>query len=157
MQYRQDYYIKETKHIIIQSKFFFFFIGRELTTWPASNCLQIMICSCAMPSNCVWLQIIFCSCVKETVLFFFLRSLFLENGRLLRFPRIFIKKQTRWSNDKAIIELGYREVSWFVSVSQINYLPQPSASAIIDLLATDKSRYFAQPRPIIVKCLVVKE
>ena len=24
---------------------------------------------------------------------------------------------------------------------------------IIDLLATDKSRYFAQPRPIIVKCL----
>ena len=114
MQYRQDYYIKETKHIIIQSKFFFFFIGRELTTWPASNCLQIMICSCAMPSNCVWLQIIFCSCVKETVLFFFLRSLFLENGKLLRFPRIFIKKQTRWSNDKAVIELiiaKYRDLS----------------------------------------------
>ena len=32
------------------------------------------------------------------------------------------------------------------------YLPQPSASAwqIIDLLATDKSQYFAQPHPIIV-------
>ena len=28
---------------------------------------------------------------------------------------------------------------------------------IIDLLATDKSRYFAQPRPIIVKCLVAKK
>ena len=27
---------------------------------------------------------------------------------------------------------------------------------IIDLLATDKSRYFAQPRPIIVKYLVIK-
>ena len=52
-----------------------------------------------------------------------------ENGRPLRFPRIFIKKQTRWSNDKTIIELGYRKISWFVSVSQINYLPQPSASA----------------------------
>ena len=40
-----------------------------------------------------------------------------------------LKKQTRWSNDKRIIELGYCKISWFVSVSQINYLPQPSASA----------------------------
>ena len=36
---------------------------------------------------------------------------------------------------------------WFM---QINYLPQLSSSAnIIDLRATDKSRYFAQPLPII--------
>ena len=36
--------------------------------------------------------------------------------------------------------------------SIIYYLPQPSALArqIIDLLATDKSQYFAQPGPIIV-------
>ena len=34
------------------------------------------------------------------------------------------KKKTRWSYDKTIIELGYRKISWFVSVSQINYLPQ---------------------------------
>ena len=62
-----------------------------------------------------------------------------------------LKKQTRWSNIKTITELGYRKISWFVSVSQINHLPQPSASANnIDLLATDKSQYFAQPRPIIV-------
>ena len=115
--------------IIIRSKFFFLFIGREPTTWLANNCLQIMVCSCAMPSNSVWLQIIFCSCVKETVLFSFLRSLLRENGRSLRFPRIFIKKQTRWSNAKTIIEPGYRKTSWFVSVSQINCLPQPSASA----------------------------
>ena len=66
--------------------------GREPTTWPANNCLQIMVCSCAMPSNCVWLQIIFCTCVKETVLFSFLRSLLSENGRSPRFPKIFIKK-----------------------------------------------------------------
>ena len=81
-----------TIRIIIQSKFFFLFIGREPTTWPANNCLQIMVCSCAMPSNCVWLQIIFCTCVKETVFFSFLRSLLRENGRSLRLPRIFIKK-----------------------------------------------------------------
>ena len=78
--------------IIIRSKFFFLFIGREPTTWPANNCLQIMVCSCAMPSNCVLLQIIFCSCVKETLLFSFFRSLLRENGRSLRFARIFIKK-----------------------------------------------------------------
>ena len=108
--------------IIIRSKFFFLFIGREPTTWPANNCLQIMVCSCAMLSISVWLQIIFCSCVKETVLFSFLRSLLRENSRSLRFPRIFIKKkQTRWSNDKTITELGYRKIWWFVSVSQINY------------------------------------
>ena len=43
----------------------------------------------------VWLQMIFCTCVKETVLFSFLWSPLRENGRSLRFPRIFIKnKQT---------------------------------------------------------------
>ena len=101
---------------------FSLFIGRQPTTWPANNCIQIMVCSCAMPSNCVWMQIIFCTCVKETVLFSFLRSLLRENGRSLRFPMIFIKKTNRLSNDKTIIELGYRKISWFVSVSQINYL-----------------------------------
>ena len=104
---------------------FFLFIGRQPTTWTSNNCLQIMSCSCAMLSNCVWLQIIFCSCVNETT-----RDRYCMNkGKSLRFPKIFIKKQTWWSNDKTIIELGYRKISWFVSVSQINYLPQPSASA----------------------------
>ena len=47
-----------------------------------------------------------------------------------------------------IIELGYRKISWFVSVAQINYLPQPSALANnnFDLLATDKSRYHKIPK-----------
>ena len=120
------YYVR--LFIIIQSKFFFLFIGREPTTWPVNNCLQIMVCSCAMPSNCVWLQIIFWTCLKETVLFSFLWSLLRENGRSLCLPRIFIKQQTRWSNDKTIIELRYCKILWFVSVSQINY-------SIIDLLA----------------------
>ena len=62
--------------------------------------------------------------------------------RANRFPKIlFIKKQTQWSNDKTIIELSYRQISWFVSVSQINYF----ASAF----SFGKSRYFTQPRPII--------
>ena len=107
-----------TKQIIIRCKFFFLFIGREPTTWPANNCLQIMVCSCAMSSNCVWLQIIFCSCVNETT-----RDRYCMNkGKSLRFPKIFIKKQTWWSNDKTIMELSYRKISWFVSVSQINLL-----------------------------------
>ena len=66
--------------------------------------LQIMVCSCAMLSNCVWLQIIFCSCVNDTALFSFLRSLLRENGRSHRFQKIFLKKQTRRSNDKTIIQ-----------------------------------------------------
>ena len=50
--------------------------------------------------------------------FSFLWSLLRENGRSLRFLKIFLKKQTQWLNDKTIIELGYRKISWFVSVSQ---------------------------------------
>ena len=52
-----------------------------------------MVCSCAMSSNCVWLQIIFCSYVKESTLFSFLRSLLRENGWSLRFPRISLKNK----------------------------------------------------------------
>ena len=118
--------------------------------WPRDHHLQMtacLVCSCATSSNCVWLQIIFCSCVKETTPFSFLLSLLGENGS---FPRIFIKKQPRWLNDKTIIELGYLKISWYVSVSQINYLPKPKAAR-----NTDKSWYFAQPRPIIVNCDII--
>ena len=80
------------KVIIIRCKFFFLCIGREPNTRPANNCLQIMVCSCTMSSNFVSLQIIFCSCVNETTLFSFLRSLLRENGRSLRFPKIFLTK-----------------------------------------------------------------
>ena len=55
-------------------------------------------------SNCVLLQIMFCSYVNETTLFSFLpiSTPVSENGRSLRFPNIFIKKQTWWSNDKTV-------------------------------------------------------
>ena len=54
--------------IIIRCKSFFVFIGREPTTWPANNCLQIMVFSCAMSSNFVWRQINFYPCVNDTKL-----------------------------------------------------------------------------------------
>ena len=93
---------------------------------------------------------VFCSCVKETVLFSFLRSL-CENGRSLRFPRIFIKKNKL--DDRMIKQLlnsviaKYRDLS--VSRRSIICLSL-RIRQIIDLLASDKSRYFAQPCPIIV-------
>ena len=85
------------KMITILCKCFFLFIGQEpATTWPANNCLRIMVCSCAMSFSYFWLQILFCSCINETMLFSFLWSRLHENGRLLRFPKIFLKEQTRW-------------------------------------------------------------
>ena len=89
----------------------------------------IMVCSCAMLSNCVWLQTIFCTCVKETVLFSFLQSLLLKMADRFASRGYSLNRQTRWSNDKTIIELSYCKISWFASVSHVNYLPLPSASA----------------------------
>ena len=88
--------------------------------------LQIMVCSCVVPSKRVLLQIIFCSCVIGTTF---------SGGKwqiasLSCREVIKIWKQSWWSNDKTIIELGYHKISWFARVSQINYsVPQPSASA----------------------------
>lgn len=42
------------KTIIIRSSFSSFFVGREPTTWPAINFLQITVCSCVIPSKCVF-------------------------------------------------------------------------------------------------------
>ena len=140
--------------LIIWSKCFFLFIGREPTTWPANNCLQIMVCSCAMPFNSVWLQIIFCSCVKETVLFSLLRSLLHENGRSLRFPRIFTNKNKL--GDQIIKQLLNSVIAKYcdLSVSCRSIICLSLwLRQIIDLLTTDKSQYFAQPRPIIINCL----
>ena len=123
--------IKAINIIIIWSKFFFLFIGQETTTWPANNCLQIIVCSCTMPSNSVWLQIIFFWCVKETVLFSLLRSL------LHRMIKQFLNSVIAKYHDLSVSRRSIICLSL--------WLPQ-----IIDLLATEKSQYFAQPRPIIV-------
>ena len=50
----------------------------------------IKVCSCVTSSNWrVWLQMIFCSCKNETMLFSSLGSLMCENGRSLCFPKRF--------------------------------------------------------------------
>ena len=115
--------------IIISCKFFFLFIGRELTTWPADNCLQIMVCSCAMSFNCVWLQIIFCSYANSTALFSFLRLLLRENGRYLLKNKL---------GDRMMEQLSNPIIAVFSRRSIMIYSP------------LIKSPYFAQPRPIIV-------
>ena len=107
--------------ISIRCKFFFHLIGREPTTWPANNYLQIKVCSSAMSSNFVPLQIIFCSCVNETTLFSFLRSLLCENGRSLRFRKtliyIFLEKPNSMIECKTIIELSCRKISCVICQS----------------------------------------
>ena len=112
--------------------------------WSANNCLQIMVCSYAMSSNRDWLQIIFYLWVNKIMLFSFLRPLLRENGWSLRFPKIIITKQTRWSNDKT---------DYWTRLSQ--NIVTCRLRQIIDLLASNKSRYFAQPLPIIVNHLWV--
>ena len=114
--------------------FSFLFIGRELTTWPASNCLQIS----------VFLQIIFCSCVIKTMLLSKMAD---------RFPELawsdltyLVDQENRDRMIKQLLNLRsviskYRDLS--VSRRSIICL---GLGKMIDLLATDKSRYFAQPR-----------
>ena len=93
--------------------------------WPANNCLQIMVRLCVIPPNRVVLQIVLRSCVIETTLSREKWQIASQSCQEV----IKIWKQAWWSNDKIIIEISYRKISRFVSVSQINYLPWPSASA----------------------------
>ena len=46
---------------IIQYKFYVHLIGQKLTTWPANNSLQIMVCSCSMLSQ----NIVICQCLVD--------------------------------------------------------------------------------------------
>ena len=88
------------------------------------------VCSCMMLSNWrVWLQMIFCSCKNETMLFSSLGSLMRENGRSLCFPKRFfkIKKQTQWSNvscrsvsGRSIIFVLPTETSGYFSITKFN-------------------------------------
>ena len=117
-------------HITIQCKFFFVFIGLE-------------------PTYCVWVQVIFCSCVNETTPFSFLWSLLHENGRLLRWPK---NKLGDWIIKQSLTSVITKYHDLSVSRRSIICLSLRLLQ-IIDLLATDKSRYIAQPRPIIVHYL----
>ena len=108
-----------------------------------------MVCSSAMSSNFVWLQIIFCSCVNETTR-----------------DRSRVKKADRFASRRYSLKnkLGDRMIKQLLNsvIAKYRDLPVSRTSIIclslrprqiIDLLATDKSRYFAQPHPIIVNYL----
>ena len=128
---------------IIRCKCFFLFIGREPTTWPANNCPQIMVFSCVMSFKCVWLQILLCLCVNET-------TLAPCSFMLTAFRRYYLLKNklSDWMIKQLLnsVIAKYRDLS-VASRSII------CRSRIIDLLATNKSRYFTQPRPIIANYL----
>ena len=85
-------------------------------------------------TNWVWLQIIFCLCVHEATLFFFFRSLLRENGRSLHLKKIFIKNKL---GDRMMKQLLNSAIAKYFNLS-------------VSLLTTDKSRYFPQPRSIIL-------
>ena len=116
-----------------------------------NNCLKIMICSCTMSSTCVWLQIIFCSFVNETSLSSFL---WIALAWKWKITLQIIKKQTWWLNDKLkqlliLVITKYRDFSVFHR--SIICLSLDFWQIIIDLLASNKSWYFAKLHPIIVK------
>ena len=117
-------------YIIIWSKFFFLFIGREPTTWTANNFLQMTVCWCATPSNSVWLK---CFAANNILLM-------REGNRA--FLLLAIALAWKWQIATLLEDIHLK-----------NKLGDNKLWQIIDLLATDKSRYFAQPRPIIANYL----
>ena len=114
--------------IIITSIVFFLSIGWEPTTWPANNCLQLMVCSCVVPSKRVLLQIILWAARQ-----------WLKYGNKL--------------GDRKISKLLNSAIARYrdLSVSRRSIICRSRRlRQIIDQLANDRSRYFAQPRPMIV-------
>ena len=131
---------------IIRSQFFFLFISREPTTWPTNNGLLMrnVVQLCLAANNNLL--------IRKRKHAFLLAIALAWNSWSLRFLRISLKNKF---HDRMIKQLlnsvmaKYRDLS--VSCRSIICLSL-RLRQIIDLLATDKSRYFAQPRPIIVNC-----
>ena len=124
-------------------QFFFLFICQEPITWPANNCQQKIICSCAMSLNCVWLKIIFCSCGNEIKPRF---SPFCDRSCV----KMKASRRYSWKS-----KLGDRMIKQLLNSVIAKYYDLPvfrssiiclilRSRQITDLLTTDKSRYFAQ-------------
>ena len=127
-----------------------------------------------MSSNCVWLsvwlQIIFCSCADESMLFSFLQSRRYLSENLLgdRMIKQFIY-WTRWITlriSRPLFVGTYLQVTWWAldqwkgrnisnewCVSQINDLPQPSAPANNWSAGHWQFTIFCSTLPIIVNYL----
>ena len=123
--------------------------------WPRDHHLQMtayLVCSCAMSSNCVWLQIIFCLMRERNHAWYVIAW---KKADRFASRRYSLKNKL---GDRMIKQLlnsviaKYRDLS--VSRRSIICLSL-RLWQIIDLLATDKSWYFAQPRPIIVNCDII--
>ena len=85
LQLCKRYSVDRAKPIIsffIRYKFSSFSMAKSPTCDLQIAAYKILVCSCAMSSNCVWLQIIFCSCINETRLFSFLHSLLHEKWQI---------------------------------------------------------------------------
>ena len=112
---------KKPERIWLPCKLFFFFIGQKPTMWPANNCLKIMVCLCTKSSNCVW-------STNKTTRFSFLWSLLHEKWQIRGRSGSF-KNKLGDRMIKQLLNSVMAKLMWFARVSQINYLPQPLASA----------------------------
>ena len=87
------------KTIYHSMQFFFLFIGQEPTTRPANNGLLMR----NVTQLCLATNNILLSRIWNHAFLLLAISVLCENGRSIRFPKIFIKNQTRWSNDKTSV------------------------------------------------------
>jgi len=107
------------------------YIIRCPNTWPANNCPQKMFCSCVIPLTCVLLQIIFCSSVIVT------EPRSCAKWQIAsRAVTEWFKYETNHGNQK-IKQLSKSVIAEYRDLSEFRCSPLM------------KSRYFAQPRPII--------
>ena len=90
---------RSIKTIYYSMQFFFLFIGQEPTTWPANNGLLMR----NVTQLCLATNNILLSRIWNHAFLLLAISVLCENGRSIRFPKIFIKNQTRWSNDKTSV------------------------------------------------------
>ena len=94
--------------LIIWCKFFFLFIDRKPTTWPANNCLQIMVCS--------WMYNVILMRKRNHAFLLLAITLLWKMADRIASQRYSLKnKLGHWMIKH--IELGYRKILWFVSVS----------------------------------------
>ena len=107
-----------------------------------------MVCSCVVPFKRVLLQKIFCSRVIGTTPSREKCQIVSQSCQEVKFKKYENKLGDRLI--KQLLNSVIAKISSFVSVSQIKYLTQTSASANNCCAWLDKSRYFAQPPPIIV-------
>ena len=133
--------------IIIRCKFFFLFIGWKPTTWPSNNCLK---------NNGLLMRNVIQLCLAAD-------NILLMRNRNHAWYALAWKKADRFAPQRCSLKnkLGDRTIKQLLNsvITKYRELPVSCTSIIYltlqlrqisDLLATDKPRYFAQPRPIIV-------